>query len=101
MTIVPVEIELGVSEAIAVSLMMIHGRIETHNIKLNTQIKQNKTKQNKTKQNKTNDTVHIALELKIYSILRRDYRMLASWSPNMAGDSMIQYKCCGSNIPKS
>jgi hypothetical protein len=32
MTIVPVEIELGVSEAIAVSLMMIHGRIETHHI---------------------------------------------------------------------
>jgi hypothetical protein len=42
MTIVPVEIELGVSEAIAVSLMMIHGRIETHHIKLNTQIKHNK-----------------------------------------------------------
>jgi hypothetical protein len=43
MTIVPVEIELGVSEAIAVSLMMIHGRIETHNhIKHNTQIKHNK-----------------------------------------------------------
>ena len=39
MTIVPIEIELGVSETIAVSLMMIHGRIETHHIKLNTQIK--------------------------------------------------------------
>jgi hypothetical protein len=34
MTIVPVEIELGVSEAIAVSLMMIHGRIETHLINI-------------------------------------------------------------------
>jgi hypothetical protein len=42
MTIVPIEIELGVSETIAVSLMMIHGRIETHHIKLNTQIKHNK-----------------------------------------------------------
>jgi hypothetical protein len=42
MTIVPVDIELGVSEAIAVSLMMIHGRIETHHIKLNIQIKHNK-----------------------------------------------------------
>jgi hypothetical protein len=29
-------------EAIAVSLMMIHGRIETHHIKLNIQIKHNK-----------------------------------------------------------
>jgi hypothetical protein len=41
MTIVPVEFELGVSEAIAVSLTMIHGRIETHHhhhINNNTQI---------------------------------------------------------------
>jgi hypothetical protein len=39
MTIVPAEIELGVSEAIAVSLTMIHGRIETHYDINNSQIK--------------------------------------------------------------
>jgi hypothetical protein len=84
MTIVPVEIELGVSEAIAVSVMMIHGRIETHHINKtnNTQIK-----------NKSYAVDDIALEfilflhigyivhadiLKTSSILRRDSRMLAT-----------------------
>jgi hypothetical protein len=71
MNIVPVEI--------AVSLMMIHGRIETHHIKLNTQIKRNKRY-----------FVDIALEF-ISSILRSDSRltrMLATRSPI---DSLILF----------